>query len=441
MIKAAFRDEWWDDTTDTVTPKEADKTEHQAASTNNPRTMNRGLGRGDVARADAATPPNNAATPSKPVVKYSQMEWNFSFFWGLAIQAYERTLKSDETPFDHFEEGVRDALTPSERAGLSIFLDEDPNLGAHCNNCHAAPVMTNHSAIDIIGQRDWNNPSFQGRPHEILETMIMGDGAGASYDNGFYNIGVRRTSEDPGRALTAPGATLDPVTHHVIEKTRQRAFENDLDKDQFGNSQPFPLSYVALAQLAAVKKLPPDVQRFIQLDPVTKEPVKVLNRQAIGGSLKAPNLRNVLYTGPYFHNGDSASLRHVVEFYTRGGNFPNTNFHDLDTDISGVPGLRFPEFSPSARENIHDLVAFVAHGLLDERVPCEKAPFDHPQLFVPNGSPDNQPGADTMLEIPAVGEAGRSTPISTFLDLDPQYPDDSVDDKPWTKRLSCQSQR
>jgi hypothetical protein len=211
-----------------------------------------------------------------------------------------------------------------------------------------------------------------------------------------------------------------------------------LDKDQHDHPRPFPLSYVALAQLAADKKLPPDVQRFIQLDPITKEPTKVLDRQAIHGSFKAPNLRNVLYTGPYFHNGDSATLRHVVEFYTRGGNFPNTNFHDLDTDIFGIPGLRFPEFSPSARENIRDLVAFVSHGLLDERVPCEKAPFDHPQLFVPNGSPDNQPGADTMLEIPAVGEKGRSTPISTFLDLDPQYPEDSVDDKAWAK-LSCKS--
>jgi hypothetical protein len=192
---------------------------------------------------------------------------------------------------------------------------------------------------------------------------------------------------------------------------------------------------VALAQLAADNKLPPDVLRFIQLDPITRKPAKVLGREAIHGSFKAPNLRNVLYTGPYFHNGDSVTLRHVVEFYTRGGNFPNTNLRDLDTDVFGIPGLSFPEFRPTARKNIHDLVAFVAHGLTDERVPCEQAPFDHPQLFVPNGSPDNQPAADSMLEIPAVGEAGRSTPISTFLDLDPQYPDGPAD-KDWNK-LSC----
>ena len=294
--------------------------------------------------------------------------------------------------------------------------------------------MTNHSVIDIL-QRDMANPKFQGRPVDILEFMVMGDGNGASYDKGFYNIGVRRTSEDLGRALTAPATTFDPVTHQVVDS--QRAFENDLDKDQDGHARPFPLSYVALAHLAADNKLPPDVLRFIQIDPITKKAVPVLGRQAIRGNFKAPNLRNVLYTGPYFHNGDSATLRHVVEFYTRGGNFPNTNFSDLDTDIFGIPGLRFPEFLPSARENIRDLVAFVSHGLTDERVPCEKKPFDHPQLFVPNGSPDNQPGADAMLEIPAVGESGRLTPISTFLDLDPQYPEHPADQG--RTKLSCES--
>jgi hypothetical protein len=31
---------------------------------------------------------------------FSQMEANFSLFWGLAIQLYEATLVSDQAPFD-----------------------------------------------------------------------------------------------------------------------------------------------------------------------------------------------------------------------------------------------------------------------------------------------------------------------------------------------------
>src|SRR5262249_16925134 len=147
--------------------------------------------------------------------------------------------------------------------------------------------------------------NFQGRPVDIIETMAMGDGGSASYDKGFYNISVRRSSEDVGRDDTAPASTpADP----------QRAFENPLD----GN-KPFPLSYVAFGQLAAQHKLPDDVLRFVQLDPKTHQPASVLGRLGIYGNFKAPNLRDSKFTGPYFHNGDSATLRQVVEFYTRGG--------------------------------------------------------------------------------------------------------------------------
>ena len=43
--------------------------------------------------------------------EYSQMEYNFSMFWGVAIQMYESTLVSDNSRFDQFMEGNRTALT------------------------------------------------------------------------------------------------------------------------------------------------------------------------------------------------------------------------------------------------------------------------------------------------------------------------------------------
>ena len=33
---------------------------------------------------------------------YTQMEYNFSLFFGLAVQLYEATLVADDTPFDRF---------------------------------------------------------------------------------------------------------------------------------------------------------------------------------------------------------------------------------------------------------------------------------------------------------------------------------------------------
>jgi hypothetical protein len=39
---------------------------------------------------------------------YTQMEYNFSLFWGVAIQMYESTLVADQTPFDiHHSTGPR----------------------------------------------------------------------------------------------------------------------------------------------------------------------------------------------------------------------------------------------------------------------------------------------------------------------------------------------
>jgi len=75
------------------------------------------------------------------------------------------------------------------------------------------------------------------------------------------------------------------------------------------------------------------------------------------------------------------------------------------------------------------LVEFVL-CLTDDRVRDEKGPFDHPQLFVPNGHLgdhsvldciNSDQACDDLLEIPAVGNKGRAAeglaPLGTFLGL------------------------
>jgi hypothetical protein len=109
--------------------------------------------------------------------------------------------------------------------------------------------------------------------------------------------------------------------------------------------------------------------------------------------------------GPYFHHGGKATLMQVIEFYDDGGDFPNNENIDI-----GPRGL-----SP---DEMADLEAFLL-ALTDERVRYEMAPFDHPQIFLPNGhtgdnvtitcvNPDNPIEAcDDFLELPAVGAGGR----------------------------------
>jgi len=63
--------------------------------------------------------------------------------------------------------------------------------------------------------------------------------------------------------------------------------------------------------------------------------------------------------------------------------------------------------------------------LTDERVVSQRAPFDHPQLLVPNGHPGNSSSTtdadgngqadDLLVEIPAVGAEGGN-PLPGFLE-------------------------
>ncbi len=347
--------------------------------------------------ADAFKPQwwNHDAMITVGANQYTHMEYNFSLFFGLAVQAYEATLVSDDTPFDRYMGAPSKAIAPNpyalndqQRLGLSVFLDDTASLGTHCSDCHVLPETTGHTVLQY-------QPDSQGVPSlstgEAIEVMLMGDNLETgNYDHGMYNIGVRRSSEDIGRGGTSP-------------------FLNTL------TGKNFPLSLVELAALRQAGQLPPDVARFVPNVPI-------LPRRVTKGAFKAPNLRNVKFTGPYLHNGDSATLRQVVEFYTRGGNFPNSNLHDLSPHIEGIPPLMFPETNHDAQTRVQALVAFLAEGLTDQRVAYEKAPFDHPEIYVPNGCQPNNPDQDILMRIPAVGVNGRATKIPTFLNLDPQQP-------------------
>ncbi|HEX6883918.1 MAG TPA: cytochrome c peroxidase [Planctomycetota bacterium] len=153
----------------------------------------------------------------------------------------------------------------------------------------------------------------------------------AVYDNGFYNIGVTPSSDDPGVGGRGPFGPLS-VTRRVQEG------------DDIG--QPTGLPGVAWFE-----------------------------RTAVDGAFKTPTLRNVELTGPYMHNGSMATLEQVIEFYARGGNFAAQNARDLDPDVGG--------FALSEQEK-GDLVAFL-ESLTDPRVRFEQAPFDHPELPLKEG--------------------------------------------------------
>ncbi|MCI0409493.1 MAG: hypothetical protein L0191_13195 [Acidobacteria bacterium] len=208
------------------------------------------------------------------------------------------------------------------------------------------------------------------------------------------------------------------------------------------------------------------------------------NRVARNGAVKVPQLRNVELTGPFFHTGSYLTLRQVIDFYMRGGDFPITNAEDRDPNLVdiGLQAFGFgttvglpPQFQDAIPDTIAQYdsmpdtdhastpepedatpeearVALVKYllSLTDERVKFERAPFDHPEIFVPldGFAPDNAPtigfagGRAAMLadprfrQIPAVGAGGNLTQLPNFLGIS-STPVGTNDDCASTAGLHC----
>jgi cytochrome c peroxidase len=191
----------------------------------------------------------------------------------MAIATHERTLFSDQTPFDQVNQGIG-TLTAAEQRGFNLF-----NSGVtNCSACHAGNLQS---------------------------------------DDAFHYIGVRPPVEDTGRQ-------------------------------------------------------------------------QVTNDQNNAGQMRTPVLRNVELRGAYFHNGRITTLRDVVEFYNRGGDF---NAPNKDPNIRPL-GL--------SNNQMNDLVAFLSRPLTDPRVRNELPPFDRPTLYtetnrVPTVSGTGRAGAGNFV--------------------------------------------
>jgi cytochrome c peroxidase len=121
---------------------------------------------------------------------YSLMAFNFPMFWGLAIQSYEATLVSDETPVDNYFRGKTNALTDAAKRGLTVF-----ETTGKCTECHNGPALTEATTMDIAAEG----------PAEL-------DKLGRWIDSGFLNIGVRPTADDPGIGGADGTAAANPLS-------------------------------------------------------------------------------------------------------------------------------------------------------------------------------------------------------------------------------------
>lgn len=218
-----------------------------------------------------------------------------------------------------------------------------------------------------------------------------------TYDSGWYNIGVRPTAEDVGLGGLDPSG-LPLSWTEFLQKTLPdpRAVK-------------IPGGGIS-SQCTPPGSLPgspfyPEVLNPYTGFPLLSGPLLPNEATGVAGSFKTPGLRNVELTGPYFHNGGKSTLAQVVEFYDMGGDFANATKSPLMVPLM------------LSKDQTRSLLAFLV-SLTDERVLFQKAPFDHPQLFIPNGVSPTNAAIDQLLELPAVGAQGGPS-ISRFLSLNP----------------------
>ena len=185
-----------------------------------------------------------------------------------AIAAYERTLVSFDSPFDHFIAGDQNAIDESAKRGWELF-----NTKARCNKCHALTET----------QRDVTNFT----------------------DFDFHNIGVgiRR--------------------HNVVPLARKA-------------EQEIASGHLEAVDRAAIQTEMSVLGRFL----TTKKEADI-------AAFKTPIFRNILVTGPYFHDGSQETLWDVMDHYNKGDGLRNPW---LDEDIQPLA---------LTESEIDDLVAFL----------------------------------------------------------------------------------
>jgi len=433
---------------------------------------------------------------------FTQMEMNFSLFFGLSILCYESTLVSDDSRYDQYMDGGgeggtnSDILTQEEKDGLDTFI----NQGA-CIACHAGAEFAGgaNSLIAIEGpiermlmadgeaEGNLQLITYPPPPDEELTPADKplaidprgklieirppsGTGSPLAWGWGYFGSGAGSCSSSvDSTVLLTPGGNA-PANSAFVASARFRLDNTNCSKLlridmgwQFPGGAPGDYTVyvggrkVGTIHMGAVKgpavydvgfynigvrqtnedlgnggsgqfgpfALAARAQAGQNVDNgFLQPPVSPTERIAVNGAFKAPSLRNIELTGPYMHNGGFKSLEEVVEFYTGGAHFFHQNIADLDPEVDGIGRLK------THPERRAALVAFMK-TLTDERVRNESAPFDHPELFVPNGHPGDESGVTTdlgncnnvlmicqatedTLHLPKVGAGGNAAPLQAF---------------------------
>ncbi len=407
---------------------------------------------GTPEKASAAQLSTNPSLYARP---YTQIEANFSMFFGLALQLYESTLISDQSPFDlsprqTTKPGQSDYLVPTWanisdpalvsqlQRGFTVFF------GEHCGFCHAGPNLSSaavavdaalltppaNGATQTYGPKAYpisygpyalggvNSNAVAGITqygNVINRDLTISNVAGAFMDLGFFNTGVADPQGDPG--VAGLDAFNNPLSFSV-------QYVNYLTCADKSTAAKLLACGVYDAPVAAVRacdfstslsdntsntespNLFTTADAIIQ-DPSTPDPTTcalpntayiptAAAAQAALNQLKMSQVTQAAFKIPSLRNVE------LTGPYMHNGSMATLdqvlefyartgNFLNADQEQFMPPLSALASTSTGANDRL--AVVALLKSFTDDRVRYEQAPFDHPAINIPHGNAGNETAA------------------------------------------------
>lgn len=179
---------------------------------------------------------------------------------GLAIAAYERTILSNQAPFQKWLDGERNAMSAQEKRGAILFFDK-----AGCAECHTGPALNSMEfyALGMMDLFDCDEAVFKADPG-LSDHMGRGGFTGNAEDN--YKFKVPQLYNLKDSPFLGHGATFRTI-RSIIEYKNQAIKENpNVPNEQLAEQfQPLGLSHSEIDDLTAFIKNAlhdPDLLRY-----------------------------------------------------------------------------------------------------------------------------------------------------------------------------------
>ncbi|MFZ1749418.1 MAG: cytochrome c peroxidase [Saprospiraceae bacterium] len=131
---------------------------------------------------------------------------------GLAIAAYERTLMSNEAPFQRYLKGNQDAMSLIEKEGAKLFFGK-----AKCGSCHTGPAL-NSMQFNAIGMGDLVDCPEPTSGTKVNDPANLGRGGFTKKANDNYKFKVPQLYNLVDAPFYGHGSSLRKIRDVVVYK-------------------------------------------------------------------------------------------------------------------------------------------------------------------------------------------------------------------------------